>query len=47
MNDLTVLGFTEPDYLLFVQDRILMAQRLDVANRSLVGDVIRIAEGSI
>jgi serine/threonine protein kinase len=45
MNDLTVLGFTEPDYLLFVQDRILMAQRLDVTNRTLVGDVIRVAEG--
>jgi eukaryotic-like serine/threonine-protein kinase len=44
-NDLTSLGFTEPDYLLFVQDRNLMAQRLDIAHRSLVGDVIRIAEG--
>ena len=45
LNDLTALGFTEPDYLLFVADRILMAQRLDVANRSLAGDVVRIAEG--
>jgi serine/threonine protein kinase len=44
-NDLTSLGFTEPGYLLFVQGGVLMAQRLDVANRSLAGQVIRIAEG--
>jgi eukaryotic-like serine/threonine-protein kinase len=44
-NDLTSLGFTEPGYLLFVQGGVLMAQRLDVANRSLAGEVTRIAEG--
>jgi Tol biopolymer transport system component len=45
LNDLTALGFAEPDYLLFVQNRILMAQRLDVANSALADDVVRIAEG--
>jgi serine/threonine protein kinase/Tol biopolymer transport system component len=45
MNELTVLGFSDPDYVLFVQNRNLMAQRLDLGKKSLVGDVVRIAEG--
>jgi dipeptidyl aminopeptidase/acylaminoacyl peptidase len=40
-----VVGFTSPDYVLFVQSRILYARRLDLAKRVLTGDVIRVAEG--
>jgi eukaryotic-like serine/threonine-protein kinase len=41
-----VLGFTAPDHLLFTtKGGVLMAQRLDVANKKLVGDQIRVAEG--
>jgi Tol biopolymer transport system component len=42
--DLGVVGFTTPDYVLFVQSRVLFAQRLDLAQKALTGDPIRIAE---
>jgi Tol biopolymer transport system component len=39
------MTYAEPGYLLFVQDGALMAQRFDTANRRLVGEPTRIADG--
>jgi serine/threonine protein kinase/Tol biopolymer transport system component len=40
----TLLGFTEPNYVLYVDNGTLLAQTLNVAGKALVGDVMRIAE---
>ena len=40
----TVLGYADPHFVLFVQDRTLMAQQLDLANKRLIGEAVRIAE---
>ena len=39
-----MLGYSDPDYVLFVQERTLMAQRLDLAKKALVGEAVRVAE---
>jgi eukaryotic-like serine/threonine-protein kinase len=38
-------GFSAPDFLFFMRDRTLMAQRLDLTRLELVGEPIRVAEG--
>ena len=43
-RDVTVLGYSDPHFILFVRDRTLMAQQLDLANKTLIGEAIRIAE---
>jgi Tol biopolymer transport system component len=39
------LGFSSPDFLFFLRDRTLMAQRLDLKRLDLAGEPIRVAEG--
>jgi eukaryotic-like serine/threonine-protein kinase len=41
----STLGFALPEYLVFVRDRTLMAQRLDLVRLELTGEPTRIAEG--
>ena len=43
-RDVTVLGYSDPHFILFVRNRTLMAQQLDLANKALIGEAIRIAE---
>jgi hypothetical protein len=40
-----LVGFSLPDFLFFMRDRTLMAQRLDVKRFVLTGEPIRVAEG--
>ena len=44
-NDVGVLGFTAPNYVLFVQNRVLMAQAIDISSGTTTGDPVRVAEG--
>jgi Periplasmic component of the Tol biopolymer transport system len=44
LNDVGVVGFTAPNYLVFVEHRALMAQAIDVAAKAVVGEPIRVAE---
>ena len=39
------LGFSAPDFLFFVRDRTLMAQRLDLQRFTLLGQPMRVADG--
>ena len=41
----SMLGFSAPDFLFFMRDRILMAQRFDLKRLELTGEEIRVAEG--
>ena len=41
----SMLGFSSPDFLFFMRDRTLMAQRLDLKRLELTGEPIRVAEG--
>ena len=44
-SELSGLGFSAPDYLFFMRERTLMAQRLDLTRLEMVGEPIRVAEG--
>ena len=41
----STFGFSAPDFLFFMRDRTLMAQRLDLQRLELTGEPIRVAEG--
>ena len=41
----SVHGFSSPDFLFFMRDRTIMAQRLDLNRFELTGEPIRVAEG--
>ena len=41
----SMLGFSAPDFLFFMRDRTLMAQRFDLKRLDLTGEPIRVAEG--
>jgi Tol biopolymer transport system component len=41
----SMLGFSAPDFLFFIHDRTLMAQRLDLQRLELTGEPTRVAEG--
>ena len=43
--DQLMLGFSAPDFLFFMRDRTLMAQRFDLTRLDLTGEPIRVAEG--
>jgi hypothetical protein len=43
--EVSTLGFTSPDFLFFMRDHTLMAQRLDLKRFDLTGEPIRVAEG--
>ena len=43
--DLAMLGFGSPDFLFFMRDRTLMAQRFDLKRLDVTGEPIRVAEG--
>ncbi len=43
--DVSMHGFRSPDFLFFMRDRTLMAQRLDLNRLELTGEPIRVAEG--
>ena len=40
----SMLGFSEPDFVLFTRDRTLMAQRFDLTRLDLTGEPLRVAE---
>ena len=40
-----MLGFSAPDFLFFMRDRTVMAQRFDLKRLDLSGEPIRVAEG--
>jgi Tol biopolymer transport system component len=44
-NDVGVLGFTPPNHLLYVRNRMLMAQAIDVEAAKTIGEPVRVAEG--
>jgi hypothetical protein len=44
-NDVGVLGFTVPNYVLYVRSRALMAQAIDLTKKAALGGPIRVAEG--
>ncbi len=41
----SMLGFSAPDFLFFLRDRTLTAQRFDLTRLDLTGEPIRVAEG--
>ena len=41
----SMLGFSSPDFLFFMRERTLMAQRLDLKRLDVTGEPIRVAEG--
>ena len=43
--DLAMLGFSSPDFLFFMRDRTLMAQRFDLKRLDVTGEPMRVAEG--
>ena len=43
--DSSMLGFSAPDFLFFMRDRTVMAQRFDLKRLDLSGEPIRVAEG--
>ncbi len=45
VNDATTVVHAPPGYLLFLRNRVLMAQRFDAARLELRGEAIRLAEG--
>ena len=44
-QEVSMLGFSSPDFLFFMRDRTLMAQRFDLNRLDLTGEPIRVAEG--
>jgi hypothetical protein len=42
--DALALGFSAPDFLFYMRDRMLMAQRIDLQRFTLLGEPVRVAE---